>query len=216
IIQTCFCFFWWLIFRFGDFVTLRNRNSRKYLALSNSTGYFNGTVTKPLVQVDSITNYDGLFQIKSADDDSSTIGTPLVYGQSFKLVTVEGENLYTGRLYIDDVSKASENKLKTVFDGQDGRKFSAPGDITDFSVFLRLDKDRSYLISLQFYCSRMSLEYQVNLEGTEGAAKFQMKNLCPYKDRYQRGKWYHGAFSDKDIGQLQRVRFMVSAFILKK
>lgn len=34
-------------------------------------------------------DYNGLFQIKSSDDDSTTVGTPLVYGQVFKLVTVK-------------------------------------------------------------------------------------------------------------------------------
>lgn len=34
-------------------------------------------------------DYSGLFQIKSSDDDSTTVGTPLVYGQVFKLVTVK-------------------------------------------------------------------------------------------------------------------------------
>ncbi|XP_062602269.1 uncharacterized protein LOC134263931 [Saccostrea cucullata] len=193
--------------KFGDFVTLRNINSRKYLALSTSTGYLYGTVTKPLVQVNSITNYDGLFQIKSGDDDSTTLGTSLVYGQSFKLVSVEGENLFTGRLFIDDVNKASASKLETAYKRQDGRKFSAPGDITDFSVFLRLEKDRSYLISLRISCSGRNnpSQYQVNLEGTAGTAKFEMDNLCKRGYGYY---WHHGAFADKDIGQFERVRFM--------
>lgn len=34
-------------------------------------------------------DYNGLFQIKSSDDDSTTVGAPLVYGQVFKLVTVK-------------------------------------------------------------------------------------------------------------------------------
>lgn len=34
-------------------------------------------------------DYSGLFQIKSSDDDITTVGTPLVYGQVFKLVTVK-------------------------------------------------------------------------------------------------------------------------------
>ncbi|XP_062601466.1 uncharacterized protein LOC134263170 [Saccostrea cucullata] len=195
--------------KFGDFVTLRNRNSTKYLALSTSTGYLYGTVTKPLVQVDSITNYDGLFQIKSGDDDSTTLGTPLVYGQSFKLVSVEAGNLFTGRLFIDDISRAPTSKLETLFKRQDGRKFSAPGDITDFSIFQRLEKDRSYVISLQINCSGRDNppQYQVNLEGTAGTAKFEMDNLCK-GGYYGRTSWYHGAFADKDIGQLQRVRLM--------
>ncbi|XP_048745128.1 uncharacterized protein LOC125658081 isoform X2 [Ostrea edulis] len=194
--------------KFGDFVTLENRKSRKYLALSSSTGYLSGTVTKPLVPVDSIQNYDGLFQIKSSDNDPTTLGTPLVYGQSFKLVPVEGDNMFTGRLFIDDISNTAESKLQTAFGGHDGRKFSAPGDVTDFSVFLKMDKYRSYLISLQISCGRRySLQYQVNLEGLEGTVKFQMTKLCPYSSRNTK-KWYHGAFADKDIGQLQRVRFM--------
>ncbi|XP_048745195.2 uncharacterized protein LOC125658102 [Ostrea edulis] len=191
--------------KFGDFVTLKNRKSKIYLALSSSTGHLKGIVTKPLVPVDSIQNYDGLFQIKSSDNDPTILGTPLVYGQSFKLVPVDGDNMFTGRLFIDDVSNAAESKLQTAFDGHDGRKFSAPGDVTDFSVFLKMDKYRSYLISLQMNCNgRDSLQYQVNLEGPEGTVKFQMTKIC----HSMRVAWYHGAFADKDIGQLQRVRFM--------
>lgn len=37
------------IFRFGDFISLENRGSRTFLALSDSTGYLTGAVTKPLV-----------------------------------------------------------------------------------------------------------------------------------------------------------------------
>lgn len=36
-------------FRFGDFISLRNEQSKKYLSLSGSTGILQGIVTKPLV-----------------------------------------------------------------------------------------------------------------------------------------------------------------------
>lgn len=55
---------------------------------------------------------------------------------------------------------------------------------------------------------RDSLQYQVNLEGPEGTVKFQMTKIC----HSMRVAWYHGAFADKDIGQLQRVRFMVCIY----
>lgn len=41
------------------------------------------------ISVTIFSDYNGLFQIKSSDDDSTTVGTPLVYGQVFKLVTVK-------------------------------------------------------------------------------------------------------------------------------
>lgn len=41
------------------------------------------------VIVTTFSDYGGLFQIKSNDDDATTVGTPLEYGQVFKLVTVQ-------------------------------------------------------------------------------------------------------------------------------
>uniref|UniRef100_K1PHK5 Uncharacterized protein n=1 Tax=Magallana gigas TaxID=29159 RepID=K1PHK5_MAGGI len=104
-------------------------------------GYF-----KDITYVTTFSDYGGLFQIKSNDDDATTVGTPLEYGQVFKLVTVQGENLFLGRAFIDDVKYAPSNKLQDAFNLKDGRK--------------------------SWY------------------------------------KWYHAAFSDKDIADLQRVRFM--------
>ncbi|XP_062618474.1 uncharacterized protein LOC134280055 [Saccostrea cucullata] len=194
------------IIKFGDFITLENIKTRKFLALSNSTGYLHGVVTKPLVPVDSITNYDGLFQIKSSEGDATTLGTPLAYGQSFKLASVEGEDMFIGRQFIEDVTKASESKLETAFDGKDRRKFVASRDLTDFSVFLKPGEERPYLISLKLYCrSRSSLQYQVNLEGGEGTAKFDMKSSCI---PHSYGRWYHSAFTDKGIGVIQKIAFM--------
>jgi hypothetical protein len=64
------------------------------------------------------------------------------------------------------------------------------------------------LISLDIACGRNSSDYQVNLEGSKGTAKFQMTHLtCAPKYRYS--KWFHGAFADEDIGELQRVSLMV-------
>lgn len=39
--------------------------------------------------VTTFSDYGGLFQIKSNNDDATTVGTPLEYGQVFKLVTVQ-------------------------------------------------------------------------------------------------------------------------------
>ncbi|XP_061180167.1 uncharacterized protein LOC133188680 [Saccostrea echinata] len=194
------------VIKFGDFFTVENIKTRKFLALSNSTGYLNGVVTKPLVPVDSITNYDGLFQIKSIEGDSTTLGTPLAYGQSFKLASLEGEDMFIGRQFIKDVSEASESKLETAFEGKDQRKFMASGDLTDFSIFLKADKERPFLVSLKLKCIRpSSLQYQVNIEGTERTAKFDMKNNCQPR---LNGRWSHSAFTDKGIGAIQSVTFM--------
>ena len=79
------------------------------------------------------------------------------------------------------------------------------------SKFLNIFLDKPYLISLQLKCSySKNYNVQVNLEGNEGTVKFQMRQYC--RSWY---KWYHAAFSDKDIGDLQRVRFMVSIYVLK-
>ncbi|XP_061194766.1 uncharacterized protein LOC133202919 [Saccostrea echinata] len=194
------------IIKFGDFLTLENIKTRKFLALSNSTGYLNGVVTKPLVPVDRITNYDGLFQIKSIEGDSTTLGTPLAYGQIFKLASLEGEDMFIGRQFIEDVSEAPESKLETAFEGKDRRKFMANGDLTDFSIFLKPGKKRPYLVSLKLRCDRSSsLQYQVNIEGTDRTAKFDMKSNClPHLN----GRWYHRVFTDKGIGEMQSVTFM--------
>ena len=59
------------IFRFGDFISLENRGSRTFLALSDSTGYLTGAVTKPLVTGNTYRNtwtfmpFDNLFIIFS-------------------------------------------------------------------------------------------------------------------------------------------------------
>nr|XP_034327280.1 uncharacterized protein LOC117689716 [Crassostrea gigas] len=72
------------------------------------------------------------------------------------------------------------------------------------SIFLKSERDKPYLISLQLKCSRSTYyNVQVNLEGNEGTVKFQMRQSCT--SSYN---WNHAAFSDKDIGDLQRVRFM--------
>ncbi|XP_061194765.1 uncharacterized protein LOC133202918 [Saccostrea echinata] len=194
------------IIKFGDFFTVENIKTRKFLALSNSTGYLNGVVTKPLVPVDSITDYNGLFQIKSIEGDSTTLGTPLAYGQSFKLASLEGEDMFIGRQFIEDVSEAPESKLETAFEGKDRRKFVANGDITDFSIFLKADKERPYLVSLKLRCDRSSsLQYQVNIEGAERTAQFDVKSNCK---PHLNGRWYHSAFSDNRIGAMQSVTFM--------
>lgn len=79
------------------------------------------------------------------------------------------------------------------------------------SKFLKIFLDKPYLISLQLKCSRSTYyNVQVNLEGNEGTVKFQMRQSCT--SSYN---WNHAAFSDKDIGDLQRVRFMVSIHIPK-
>ncbi|XP_022337633.2 uncharacterized protein LOC111133481 [Crassostrea virginica] len=192
--------------KFGDFISLENRGSRTFLALSDSTGYLAGAVTKPLVTVNSFSNYAGLFQIRSNDDDDTTVaGTPLSYGQVFRLVTVQGDNLFTGRAFIDDMRGASEDKLMAVFDGKDDRKFSAPDDLTGFSIFLKMDRDRPYMISLQIACNILMKprDFQVNVEGDKGTVKFEMRIYCSYGT-----KWFHKAFSDSAIGEIERVAFM--------
>ncbi|XP_061194763.1 uncharacterized protein LOC133202916 [Saccostrea echinata] len=194
------------IIKFGDFITLENIKTRNFLALSNSTGYLNGVVTKPLVPVGSIKNYDGLFQIKSSEGGATTLGTPLAYGQSFKLASVEGEDMFIGRPFIEDATVAPESKLETVFEGKDRRKFVANGDLTDFSLFLKPGNERPYLVSLKLRCfGRSSLQYQVNIEGTERTAKFDMKSNC---QPYRHDRWFHSAFTDKEIGAMQSVTFM--------
>ncbi|XP_065924958.1 uncharacterized protein [Magallana gigas] len=192
--------------KFGDFISLSNVQSNQYLSLSDSTGYMQGIVTKPLVPVNTFSDYGGLFQIKSNDDDTTTVGTPLTYGQVFKLVTVEGENLLTGNTFIDDVNDAPINKLQDVFSGKDSQKYSSSSDLSSLSIFLRSYKSRPYLISLKLQCNgNKNYSVQVNLEGSEGIIDFKIKHACGTVTA-----WYHSAFTDKSIGKLEWSHFMSS------
>lgn len=165
-----------------------------------------GIVTKPLVPVNTFSDYGGLFQIKSNDDDTTTVGTPLTYGQVFKLVTVEGENLLTGNTFIDDVNDAPINKLQDVFSGKDSQKYSSSSDLSSLSIFLRSYKSRPYLISLKLQCNgNKNYSVQVNLEGSEGIIDFKIKHACGTVTA-----WYHSAFTDKSIGKLEWSHFMSS------
>lgn len=77
------------------------------------------------------------------------------------------------------------------------------------SKFLKKILDKPYLISLQLRCSYYkSYNVQVNVEGNKGTVKFQMRQYCT--PSYN---WGHDAFSDKDIGDLQQVHFMVSIHV---
>ncbi|XP_052705816.1 uncharacterized protein LOC128181455 [Crassostrea angulata] len=196
--------------KFGDFVSLSNVKSKQYLSLSNSTGYLRGIVTKPLVPVTTFSDYNGLFQIKSSDDDSTTVGTPLVYGQVFKLVTVKGDNLLTGKALFNDVNNAPTDKLMDAFDNKDGLKYSSPGDLSGMSIFLRSDKEKPYLISLQLsICGSPKdvFQVQINLEGSEGTVVFPVKHQCQHRYGH---KWYYSAFTDRFIGEPKKFYFMSS------
>uniref|UniRef100_K1R9Z4 Uncharacterized protein n=1 Tax=Magallana gigas TaxID=29159 RepID=K1R9Z4_MAGGI len=140
-------------------------------------------------RLNTFSDYGGLFQIKSNDDDTTTVGTPLTYGQVFKLVTVEGENLLTGNTFIDDVNDAPINKLQDVFSGKDSQKW----------IFLikRFVKFVDFLEVIQ--------NVQVNLEGSEGIIDFKIKHACGTVTA-----WYHSAFTDKSIGKLEWSHFMSS------
>lgn len=68
--------------------------------------------------------------------------------------------------------------------------------------------ERPYMISLQIACnSRIKPgDFQINVEGDKGTVKFEMRIYCSYS---YGTKWFHKAFSDRAIGEIERVDFMV-------
>lgn len=101
------------------------------------------------------------------------------------------------------------NLLDPIYRSNNKKKILSQVIMRVYMYFFLLDKP--YLISLQLKCSySKNYNVQVNVEGNEGTVKFQMSQYC--RTWY---KWYHAAFSDKDIGELQQVRFMVSIHVPK-
>ena len=68
--------------------------------------------------------------------------------------------------------------------------------------------ERPYMISLQIACnSRIKPgHFQINVEGDKGTVKFEMRIYCSYSDGT---RWFHKAFSDRAIGEIEHVAFMV-------
>ena len=64
------------------------------------------------------------------------------------------------------------------------------------------------MISLQIACNSGIRPgyFQVNVEGEEGTVKFEMRIDCVYSYGI---RWFHKAFSDSAIGEIERVGFMV-------
>lgn len=75
-------------------------------------------------------------------------------------------------------------------------------------LLIQILLERPYMISLQINCSNRTSpgNFQVNVEGEEGTVKFEMRINCSYSDGI---RWFHKAFSDSAIGEIQRVGFMV-------
>ncbi|CAC5408189.1 unnamed protein product [Mytilus coruscus] len=203
-------------FRYGDFVTIRNRN--RYLSLSQNFGISPGLTIKPLTTVTAITNYDGLFQLVSPEGENEKLGMTLHYGEPFLLKTIEGDMLHIGRSMILNDDEPEETRLLSLFEDQDEvqERNISYSPVTDYSIFLKKEEACSYLISLATYCShKQTRRYHVEMFGTGGTTiqTVTVGNktdcVCHY---YSYGLlicssfWYHTVAVAKDIGEIKKVR----------
>ncbi|CAG2216339.1 unnamed protein product [Mytilus edulis] len=194
---------------FGDFIKVTNGN--KFLALSQHYGISPGMTVKPLTTVPEVTNYDGLFQIVPPEGFNA-FGNNLHYGEPFLLKTLEGDMLYMGKVMILNTDMPSEARLHDVFTDKDEKRNVniSHSQITDFSIFLKKEKDCSYLVSLKYACHiEENYFFQVQIIGSEGTLRSNVNVRCSCKRGICGFIWFHDIIIEHDIGQVDKLRIMV-------
>ncbi|CAG2200097.1 unnamed protein product [Mytilus edulis] len=199
-------------FRYGDFVTIRNRN--RYLSLSQHYGISPGLTMKPLTTVTTVTNYDGLFQLVSPEGANDKLGLNMHYGEPFLLKTIEGELLHIGKSLILNNDEPEETRLLNLFTNQDEVKVVniSYSPVTDYSIFLKKEHACSYLITIRSFCYHNVVKYyQVQMLGYEGTTSNTItvgnidECVCPNKSPCG-SFWFHTIATDQDIGDIHTIR----------